>query len=80
MGSKPQMPGSPSTYAPPAPPTAANAAAVQASADAKQRANEKQGLTSTLLQGGEQGDPSSLGGSVFNQPGGQQKNTLLGGG
>ena len=42
-------PGKPTTYAPPAPPTAANAAAVQAGADARSHAAEKQGLTSTLL-------------------------------
>lgn len=67
----------PTTYAPPAPPTAANAAAVQASADARQKALEKQGLTSTIL--GQQASANALGGSTFSQPQ-APKNTLLGGG
>ena len=72
--------GTPTTYAPPAPPTAANAAAVQASADAQQKALEKKGISSTIL-GGQAA--SALGASM---PGGSfmpnngQKNTLLGGG
>lgn len=70
---KPQMPGTPTTYAPPAPPTAANAAAVQASADARQKANEKKGISSTLLSDPTAGQPLTSG-----NPTG--KNTLLGGG
>jgi hypothetical protein len=72
-------PGTPTTYAPPAPPTAANAAAVQASADARQKALEKQGITSTLLQGQASGVAGSPGGNLLGAaaPG---KNTLLGGG
>lgn len=76
MTSSPKV-SAPTTYAPPAPPTAANAAAVQASADARQKALEKKGLTSTIL--GEQASANSLGGSNFNQPS-QKTNTLLGGG
>lgn len=68
------MPGTPTTYAPPAPPTAANAAAVQAAADARQKNLEKKGLNSTLL------NSDKTGGNMFApaQPG--QKNTPLGGG
>jgi hypothetical protein len=69
------MPGTPTTYAPPAPPTAANAAAVQASADARQKALEKTGITSTLLsQTAPADDPANPLGT------GQPKNNLLGGG
>lgn len=67
------MPGTPTTYAPPAPPTAANAAAVQASADARQKALEKKGIASTLLT-----DPT--GGMPLTSGGPTGKNTLLGGG
>lgn len=74
MGSpKPQMPGTPTTFAPPAPPTAANAAAVQASADARQKANEKKGIASTLLSDPAGSQPLISGGE-------QKRNTLLGGG
>jgi hypothetical protein len=77
MGSKPSV-SAPTTYAPPAPPTASNAAAVQASADARQKALEKQGLTSTIL--GQQASSNALGTGMFTQPQGQKQNTLLGGG
>ena len=70
--------GTPTTYAPPAPPTAANAAAVQASADARQKALEKQGITSTIL--GEQAGATLGTGNQFGGPTGQKPNTLLGGG
>jgi len=75
MGSKPSV-GTPTTYAPPAPPTAANAAVVQAEADAKQKANEKQGLSSTLLQSGLAGTSGTN--PLTGLPTG--KNNLLGGG
>jgi hypothetical protein len=73
------MPGTPTTYAPPAPPTAANAAAVQAAADAKQKALEKSGINSTLLSqlAPGQGDPT---GTLLSSGGAQKKNSLLGGG
>jgi hypothetical protein len=71
--------GTPTTYAPPPPPTAANAAVVQASADARQKAMEKQGISSTILGSQAASVAGSPGGNLFGQmaPG---KNTLLGGG
>lgn len=75
MGSKPSV-GQPTIYAPPAPPTAANAAAVQASADARRKASEKQGIASTLLSDSKSGgDPTTIlyGANLT-------KNSLLGGG
>lgn len=73
------MPGTPTAFAPPAPPTAANAAAVQASADAKQKAMEKSGITSTLLSQTAPGlgDPT---GTLLSSGGQNKKNPLLGGG
>ena len=72
------MPGTPTAFAPPAPPTAANAAAVQASADARQKALEKQGLNATLL-GASAGGAGQAGSNPF-ATNSQPKNTLLGGG
>lgn len=69
------MPGAPTTYAPPAPPTAANAAAVQAAADARQKNLEKKGLNSTLLS-----PAVSNAGNMFAPAQPSQKNSLLGGG
>lgn len=75
-------PGTPSTYAPPAPPTASNAAAVQASADARQKALQKEGLNSTILGG----QAASAGGNadqlnlLKQQQNAGPKNSLLGGG
>lgn len=73
--------GTPTTYAPPAPPTAANAAAVQASADARQKALEKQGVASTILgqQAAAVSGAGQASGNLFGTPP-AQKNTLLGGG
>ena len=82
MASKPST-GTPTTYAPPAPPTAANAAAVQASADARQKNLEKQGLGATILSQGfssNQNQQNGPGGTLLQAGAQQQKNTLLGGG
>lgn len=75
--------GTPTNYAPPAPPTASNAAAVQASADARQKALEKQGLTSTILgqQAGAAGTNNLGNSGTFMPPAsGNGKQSLLGGG
>lgn len=80
MGGGGGQPGTPTTYAPPAPPTAANAAVVQASADARQKALEKQGVTSTILQGQASGVAGSPGGNLMGSAAPAGKNTLLGGG
>lgn len=83
---KNSSPGTPTTYAPPAPPTAANAAAIQASVDQRQKMLQKQGLTSTLLKGqkqlptGQSGTLLGSAGSAFAPAAGGQKNSLLGGG
>lgn len=72
------MPGTPTTYAPPAPPTAANASAVMAAADARQRAGAKKGLNSTVLNtppGANTDQPVNMFAPMTGQ-----KNTLLGGG
>jgi hypothetical protein len=74
-------PGNATTYAPPAPPTASNAAAVQAAADAKQKAMEQTGLTSTILGGQAASASGSVSGmNLLRQNLTQQRNTLLGGG
>lgn len=78
---KQQPVGTPTTYAPPAPPTAANAAAVQAAADARQKALDKKGISSTLLNSGQQAGMSGTdAGNLFRAANPGQKNTLLGGG
>lgn len=76
---KGSTPGAPAVYAPPAPPTAANAAAVEASADARQKAEEEQGITSTIL-GGQAASGGT--GDLMNPKNGAgfAKNSLLGGG
>lgn len=82
MGSKPQpqSQGVPTTYAPPAPPTAANAAAVQAAADARQKSLQKKGINSTLLNQDNNATADKTGGNMFAPATPTQKNTLLGGG
>lgn len=80
MGSKSQNPGSPVSYAPPAPPTAANAAAVQAAADAKQKALEKKGIGSTLLSQENTPGAGAQTGNLFAPAQANNKSTLLGGG
>lgn len=79
--------GAPTTYAPPAPPAASNAAAVQAKADARQQMLMKQGITSTILnpnpaKTGQSGTLLGSPGSYFKQQqgAGLGKNSLLGGG
>lgn len=79
-GGAPAIPA-PQVYAPPAPPTASNAAAVQASADAKQKALEKEGINSTVLGGqAASGSGSAEGLALLKQGNAAPKNTLLGGG
>ncbi len=80
MGGGGGNPGTPTTYAPPAPPTAANAAVVQASADARQKALEKQGISSTLLQGQVSGAAGASGSNLLGNAPQGKGNTLLGGG
>lgn len=76
--------GTPTTYAPPAPPTAANAATIQAQADARQKALEEQGINSTLLKGTAGQSTSAQQGQLaaggFFAPQSPAKNNLLGGG
>lgn len=73
-----QSVGTPASYAPPAPPTAANAAATQAAADAKQKALAKEGLNDTIL--GSQASAYSWAGAFAPKQQGAGKPTLLGGG